>query len=65
MKTGWMQAKLVLVLLLIAYHGWCALLTMQFVNETVRRSHRWFRWFNEVPGVLLAAIVVLVVVKPF
>lgn len=64
-NAGWMQAKLVLVLLLIAYHGWCGILYRQFANGTARRSHRWLRWFNEIPVILLAAIVVLVIVKPF
>ena len=65
MKAGWMQAKLLLVLLLIGYHGWCALLYMRFLGGGNSRSHLWFRWFNEVPVLLLTAIVVLVVVKPF
>lgn len=64
MKAGWMQAKLLLVLLLIGYHAWCGVLYMQFANGR-SRSHVWLRWFNEVPVLLLTAIVVLVVVKPF
>jgi putative membrane protein len=65
MKAGWMQAKLVVVLLLVGYHGWCAVLYGQFARGGRTRSHVWFRWFNEMPVLLLAAIVVLVVVKPF
>ncbi len=65
MKAGWMQAKLLLVLLLIGYHAWCAILYVQFAGGRSTRSHVWFRWFNEVPVLLLTAIVVLVVVKPF
>jgi putative membrane protein len=65
MKTGWMQAKLLLVLLLIAYHGWCGVLYTRFAHGGPSRSHVWFRWFNEVPVLLLTAIVVLAVVKPF
>ncbi len=64
-NTGWMQAKLALVLMLIGYHAWCAMLYTQFADGSARRSDRWLRWFNEVPVVLLAAIVILVVVKPF
>lgn len=64
-KAGWMQAKLVLVLLLIGYHAWCGLLYMRFAGGGPARSHVWFRWFNEVPVLLLTAIVVLVIVKPF
>lgn len=63
--AGWMHAKLALVALLIGYHGWCALLLMKFASDRNIRSHLWFRWFNEVPVLLLVAIVVLAVVKPF
>ena len=65
MKAGWMQAKLLLVLVLIGYHAWCGILYLQFADGRSGRSHVWFRWFNEVPVLLLTAIVVLVVVKPF
>jgi len=63
--AGWMNAKLALVLLVLAYHGWCAILYGKFVRGESSHSHVWFRYFNEVPVVLLAAIVILVVVKPF
>ena len=63
--NGWMDAKLVLVLLVIGYHHGCGVLLRQFVVGNDRRSHRWYRWFNELPVVLLLGIVVLVVVKPF
>ena len=65
MGTTWMNAKLALVLGVIAYHAWCAILYGKFVHRQVTHSHVWFRWFNEVPIVLLVAIVILVVVKPF
>ena len=61
----WMHAKLLLVLLLVAYHVWCAILVRRFARGEVTRSHVWFRWFNEVPAVLLIAIVLFVVLKPF
>ncbi|MBC8118202.1 MAG: CopD family protein [Burkholderiaceae bacterium] len=63
--AGWMNAKLALVLLVLGYHGWCAMLYGKFVRDENAHSHVWFRWFNEVPVLLLAAIVILVVVKPF
>ena len=63
--TGWMNTKLALVMAVIAYHGWCAVLYGKFVRGEVRHSHLWFRWFNEAPVLLLVAIVILVVVKPF
>ena len=62
---GWLHAKLALVVLLIAYHLWCGALLRAFRDGRNRRSHVWFRWFNEVPVVFLLAIVILVTVKPF
>ena len=63
--NGWMHAKLALVLVVIGYHHGCAVILRKLAAGTDRRSHRWYRWFNEVPVLLLLAIVVLVVVKPF
>jgi protoporphyrinogen IX oxidase len=63
--NGWMHAKLGVVLLVIGYHHGCAVLLRKFVTGQNRRSHVWFRWFNEVPVLLLLAAVLLVVVKPF
>ena len=62
---GWLYAKLVLVLLLLAYHFWMARLMRDFARDANRRSHVYYRWVNELPTLLLAAIVILVVVKPF
>jgi putative membrane protein len=64
-RGGWMHAKLTLVLLVIGYHHACGSLLKKFENGVNKRSHVWFRYFNEVPVLLLAAIVILVVVKPF
>jgi protoporphyrinogen IX oxidase len=64
-KGGWLHAKLALVLLVIGYHHACGSLLKRFERGASQRSHRWYRWFNEVPVVLLIAITVLVVVKPF
>lgn len=63
--NGWMHAKLAVVVLAIGYHHACAVLLRKLAAGTNGRSHVWFRWFNEVPVVLLLAAVVLVVVKPF
>jgi putative membrane protein len=65
MRSGWLHAKLTLVLGLYAYHGWLARLTRQFASDACTRSPRWLRVFNEVPILFLIAIVILVVVKPF
>ncbi len=62
---GWLHAKVVLVLLAVGYHHMCRSLLRQFEQFTNRRSDRWFRVFNEVSVLLMIAIVVLVVVKPF
>ena len=64
-KGGWLHAKLALVLLAIGYHHACGSILKKFEAGVNQRSHTWFRWFNEVPVVLLALIVILVVVKPF
>ena len=62
---GWVHAKLVLVVAAVAYHYSCGVLLRQLMAGTCQRSHRWFRWYNELPVLLLMAIVILVVVKPF
>ncbi len=62
---GWLHAKLALVILVIGYHHACGSLLKKFENGANTRSHVWYRWFNEVPVLLLVAIVILVVVKPF
>ncbi|TSE23509.1 hypothetical protein Tsedi_02154 [Tepidimonas sediminis] len=63
--NGWLHAKLAVVLVLIAYHHACARLLRAFEEGRNRRSHVWFRWFNELPVLLMVAAVALVVVKPF
>lgn len=63
--SGWMHAKLAVVLLVIGYHHACAVMLRKIAAGVPMRSHRWYRWFNEVPVLLLLAAVVLVVVKPF
>lgn len=63
--AGWLQAKLAFVFLLIGYHHACGSLLKKFENNQNKHSEKWFRVFNEVPVLLLLAIVILVVVKPF
>lgn len=62
---GWLHAKLALVALLIAYHLWCGRLLRDFRDNRNAKTHVWFRWFNEFPVLILFAVVMLVVVKPF
>jgi len=61
---AWMHAKLALVAVLVAYHAWCGKLMIDFRRERNTRSHVWYRWFNEVPTVILIAAVLLAVFKP-
>jgi protoporphyrinogen IX oxidase len=63
--NGWMHAKLLGVVLVLGYHHACGRLLRKFEAGEVRRSHVWFRWFNEIPVLMLVAVVILVVVKPF
>lgn len=63
--SGWLHVKLVLVLGVIGYHHLCRSVLRAFEQGQNRRSHRWYRVFNEVSVLLFAATVVLVVVKPF
>ena len=63
--SGWIHAKLLVVVLLIVYHLSCKLQLDNFKAARNQRSHIWFRWFNEAPVLLLVVAVILVVVKPF
>ena len=65
LQAGWMHAKLALVVLLIGYHLYCGRLLRAFAEERNRHGHVWYRIFNEVPVLILVAVVILVVVKPF
>jgi protoporphyrinogen IX oxidase len=61
---GWLRVKLLLVALLVGYHGWCYRLMLALRAGRGTHSPRWYRLFNEVPAILLLAIVILAVVKP-
>jgi len=62
---GWIYAKVVVVVLIIGYHHACGRLLGRFERGANNRPHGWYRWFNEVPVLLLLAAVILAVVKPF
>lgn len=62
---GWMHAKLLGVALLVIYHLVCARMLKAFEQGRNTRSHRYYRWFNEIPVLLLLIIIALVVVRPF
>lgn len=61
----WLHAKLALVLLMSALHGYFVRMVKAFAADKNVRSARFFRILNEIPPVLMALIVILVVVKPF
>lgn len=63
--NGWMHAKLFLVLLVLGYHRACFTMLRKFERGVNQRSEKFFRVFNESAVLLLAAIVILVIVKPF
>ena len=60
----WLNIKLALVVMLLAYHIYCGHLLAAFKQERNAHGHVWYRWFNEVPVLLLIAVVILVTVKP-
>ena len=62
---AWLNAKVALVVLLVAYHFWMRALMVDFARDANRHTHVYYRWVNEIPTVILFAVVVLVVVKPF
>jgi putative membrane protein len=63
--AGWLHVKLLLAAALIAYHVQCGRLLMDFKHERNTHTHVYYRWFNEIPVLILFGIVILVVVKPF
>ena len=65
LQSGWLHAKLTLVAILLGYHLYCGKLLKRFAMNANTRTHVFYRWFNEFPVLLLIAIVILVVVKPF
>ena len=62
---GWLHAKTLLVVFLLGYHHYCGYLYKQFAGGKNTHSHVWYRWFNEIPVLLLTVITLLVVLKPF
>ena len=62
---AWLHVKVTLVVLLYGYHGYCGRLVKLFAADRNTRSHIFYRWFNEVPVLILIAVVILVTVKPF
>ncbi len=65
LRAGWLHAKLALVALLVVYHLYCGRLVKRFADDANARSHVFYRWFNELPVLVLFGAVILAVVKPF
>ena len=63
--SGWLAAKLILVITLVVYHLWCGRMLKDFRTDNNTHSHVFYRWFNEFPVLVLIAVVLLVVFKPF
>jgi putative membrane protein len=63
--SGWLLTKLALVAALVIFHVYCLKIMREFRSGTARHSHVFYRWINEIPALLLVAIVLLAVVKPF
>ena len=64
-SAGWLHAKLLLLLIMVVYHGLCGKWMIDFKHDRNTHSHVYFRWMNEVPVLFLVGIVILAVVKPF
>ncbi|MFQ5755758.1 MAG: protoporphyrinogen oxidase HemJ [Acidiferrobacterales bacterium] len=60
----WLHVKLALVLVLLAYHGYCTKLMLDFKHDRNPHGHVFYRWLNELPVIVLIAVVILAVVKP-
>ena len=64
LHVAWMHSKLLLVVMLLGYHILCGVYLKRFKEDRNTKSHVFYRWFNEVPVLLLFAIVILVIVQP-
>lgn len=64
-SSGWLHAKLTLVLLLLVYHVFCGKWLLDFKHDRNTKTHVFYRWVNEIPVLFLGAIVILAVIKPF
>jgi len=64
-RSGWMQAKFVLVVILSGVHGLFVRWTREFAEDRNTRSSKFYRVINEIPTVLMIGIVILVIIKPF
>jgi|TARA_B100001245_G_scaffold63052_1_gene43704 putative membrane protein len=61
----WLSLKMILIAVLVLYHIYCFSLLQDFKYNRNKHTHIWYRWFNEVPVLILVGIVLLAVIKPF
>lgn len=64
-SSGWLHAKLMLLVLMIVYHIYCGKWMLDFKHDQNQHSHVFYRWVNEIPVVFLIGVIILAVVKPF
>lgn len=62
---AWLHAKVALIVFLVIYHFYCGKLVTRFAKDENLRDHVFYRFFNEIPVLILTAVVILVTVKPF
>ena len=65
LSSFWLQAKLALVALLVVYHIYCGKLLIDFKHDRNLHGHVWYRWFNELPVLILIAVILLVELQPY
>ena len=61
----WLSLKMILIAVLVLYHIYCFSLLQDFKYDRNKHTHIWYRWFNEVPVLILVGIILLAVIKPF
>ena len=62
---GWLHVKLILVAVALGFHLYCYRVLATFSRDNEHHTHVFFRWINEVPALILLAILILTIVKPF
>ncbi len=64
-SMGWVHSKVTIGVILLAYQGYCWKLLQDFQQNRNMHSHKWYRYFNEIPVVIMAFALYLVIFKPF
>ena len=61
----WFWLKMILILILVLYHIYCFFLLQDFMYDRNKHTHIWYRWFNEIPVLILVGVILLAVIRPF